>query len=1025
MKKFFILITLLANGLMLHANLLENPQFASKNTHTPDKWLPIQKKVDLKVFNCQDGVLSISEKSSSYGNNISQFIPVDGLKSYYFECEYRCDGLNFIGAITYDFFDSQKKRINKSEYYILKTIKPQNDWKKIVYKIGIGNPDVHFIKLNFCNYRSKEMLDKKIHFRNPVFRAYNGENLKINTKSTTSSAQKKQKNEVIEPFQRHKFIHKPFGMTYSLERGGAGFFRVETPHFAGKKVSLAVRSVKGVNFELYLYDGLSHTSCKIKPEMRNGEFFFDVANNFRWKEWGNALIFAADKTAPDKFDIEMDFIVKNGPVYKYKIPVEQTAEVVYPAKLPEHNFLYSYHTFPLMRVPKDKIKGTLLEKLEKSWINCGWRRFSFNHIFGQIPVLSFHYKGKAHKIKPGLAPDGAETHFYCDSSYSSFSPEYYAKLLTANKIADTIRNSSVIFWDYEPYVGGAVTLSCYCEKCLKSFADTYSLKSDISPREILTKYLDKWIRFRCKQRSLSVIKIIKAIKLINPKVKVLFCSAPLPPDSEKEKELEYLKFYGIDIREVDKFVDIHASMNYTPTLDYYKSLEREAKELKSQRMMIFSNSWEEISNMRPKRVGSHLFAAIFMGCNPPFIGQGLFLAPGTLLAQLKTTVNDVASTEKYWYGSEYDFDKLPWQSLYMADGNFYMLGRKNKSGKILFLVNNHEFETIYIKLLYNKDQFKNFYDLIAAKELIPCENGVAVAIPPHSYRMIKCSINKEPLSSNGVIHSEKIVQKAASLLNEQQAAYKALSKYNIHCRRVGEKYEVAMPTQKVIFNLNNGAEAEWFIKGKKIMTVGKDSFIEKDGNGSSISDVPVKLDSCKIFPDRAECTFSYRVANEKYRELRIRKKFTVNKNSDSVTVDVEILPEGGFRNFRYRMNNILAIGSSKKSSSAYHTDITYLHGNINDKNGNTVVFADDKLNSLPLSQYIRKRHRLNSKTITAVSMRSNEKIEINTSDKPDLFFCWRYAGSATIEPVYPAAYPTEDPHLVKNWHTQINFKYSK
>ena len=182
MKKIFILITLLASGLMLHANLLENPQFTSKNTHTPDKWLHIQKKVDLKVFNCKEGVLSISEKSSSYGNNISQIIPVDGLKSYYFECEYRCDGLNFIGAITYDFLDSQKKKINKSEYYILKTTKPQNDWKKIVYKIGIGNPDVHFVKLNFCNYRSKEMLDKKIHFRTPVFRAYNGENLKIDKK---------------------------------------------------------------------------------------------------------------------------------------------------------------------------------------------------------------------------------------------------------------------------------------------------------------------------------------------------------------------------------------------------------------------------------------------------------------------------------------------------------------------------------------------------------------------------------------------------------------------------------------------------------------------------------------------------------------------------------------------------------------------------------------------------------------------------------------------------------------------------
>ena len=169
---------------------------------------------------------------------------------------------------------------------------------------------MHFVKLNFCNYRSKEMLDKKIHFRTPVFRAYNGENLKIDKKKTPTAAQPKSKAEIIEPFQRHKFIHKPFGMTYSLERGGAGFFRAETPHFAGKKVSLAVRSVKGVDFELYLYDSLSHTSCRIKPEMRNGEFFFDVANNFRWQEWGNALIFAADKTVPDKFDIEMNFIVK-------------------------------------------------------------------------------------------------------------------------------------------------------------------------------------------------------------------------------------------------------------------------------------------------------------------------------------------------------------------------------------------------------------------------------------------------------------------------------------------------------------------------------------------------------------------------------------------------------------------------------------------------------------------------------------------------------------------------------------------
>ena len=135
MKYFWNAVLIFCSCTIVYANLLENPQFFSSNGSAPDKWRVVQKKTDLNVFKCKNGVLSISEKSPSYGNNISQTIPVDGLKSYYFECDYYCDGLNFIGGITYDLLDRNQKKINKSEFYILKTVKPQSAWKKISRKI--------------------------------------------------------------------------------------------------------------------------------------------------------------------------------------------------------------------------------------------------------------------------------------------------------------------------------------------------------------------------------------------------------------------------------------------------------------------------------------------------------------------------------------------------------------------------------------------------------------------------------------------------------------------------------------------------------------------------------------------------------------------------------------------------------------------------------------------------------------------------------------------------------------------------
>ena len=209
-----------------------------------------------KVFKCKNGVLSISEKSPSYGNNISQTIPVDGLKSYYFECDYYCDGLNFIGGITYDLLDRNQKKINKSEFYILKTVKPQSAWKKISRKIVIGDANVSYIKIQFVNYRSKEMQNKKIYFRNPVFRLWDGKQIKKPEPNgkMESVSKKKESTETVDPFLRHKFIHKPYGTTYFLERDGVGFFRVETPYFRGKKASLSVKALKGMKFELFLYN---------------------------------------------------------------------------------------------------------------------------------------------------------------------------------------------------------------------------------------------------------------------------------------------------------------------------------------------------------------------------------------------------------------------------------------------------------------------------------------------------------------------------------------------------------------------------------------------------------------------------------------------------------------------------------------------------------------------------------------------------------------------------------------------------
>ncbi|OGV50505.1 MAG: hypothetical protein A2017_01325 [Lentisphaerae bacterium GWF2_44_16] len=1014
MKKIFCLVCCVFFVFVLHAeNLLVNPEFKSSNQQTPDKWEQFQKVPCLSVFSTQDGILRISEKSPSYANMISQRINIDGTKSYYFEVEYKADALPYPAGVYYYFFDEKGTRL-KEDYFALKTLGPQQDWQKITRVISIDNPvKVKGIRLSFVSYSKGENSDNAIYFRNPVLTEYKGQKIQAEAAVKSNSS-----DQLPDNLFTHNLTNTQSGVPYKLEKGQVGFLRFDTPKLGRRRnMRLNIQGPENMVFEAYFY---KNTGLDLLTPVSNnkGNLSFDISSAYNWVSWGNMVLFTAGKDVPEKFNLQITLTaVKEKKSWSFSIPVEQIQSDRKYA-VPKYYGYYSWHVFPLGRIDLKKC-GPLAERLKNNWENSGWKQISFSHIARVFPTFKSHYSGGETSIPLGVNASGAPTELYCDSALLAGGTAFFIEQIKRNGKMEEIKNYTYVLWDYEPYCAGPVTISCFCDACIKNFTKDFHLPANLSGIEILQKYESQWVKFRCRQRAETVHTAVKAIKSINPNAKFMFCSMPLPP----QKDDDYFRRYGIDLRLFDDFVDIHTPMNYGKSLDFYRSIEREAKELHHSRMTIISNGWGDASVMDPKRMAIQMLAAFFCDNQTPFIGQGLFIAQGDQVKAIKEMMTDVAQTEENWGQGNFDPEKIMVKAGFKAEKNLYSIDRKTKNGKkYLLLLNNDDRETIFAKICPERNKYLEVADLLYKHVIVPEKDEYILKLYPLSYRIIELSAQenrkdwKREFSKDNLADEEKAI-------NNNEKLYRTISKNGITCRMTPDEYHVMTLSQSLIFSLKNSAQAEWKI-GKKtvISSLGRDSFMPQ----FQLKNYPATLDACQIEPDHVKLTLSYMIDQIPYDGLIVRKSFIVYNNKPEITVDVAIIPENGFRQFRYRTTHVLAIGKELASKEDYAFRIEYQINQVKDNSGKTVSYIREGA-KFPEKQpffpkYVSEYKILIGDTFVAKDKIGAGKIILDATGVDQLFL-WRIQSEATLETIYPDAYPVNDPHTVKTWEISYVLKY--
>ncbi|MDD2707311.1 MAG: LamG domain-containing protein [Verrucomicrobiae bacterium] len=118
--------------------------------------------------------------------------------------------------------------------------------------------------------------------------------------------------------------------------------------------------------------------------------------------------------------------------------------------------------------------------------------------------------------------------------------------------------------------------SCFCARCKETFVRRCKMNiqpQGLSPGDLLGKYRKEWLDFRYWQNGEMMRLYARAVRGLDPKLKVAICSVGVPFDREKT-------YHPIDPAEYDDCVDEHWPMFYTQSPNYYREMDHAVKHLK-------------------------------------------------------------------------------------------------------------------------------------------------------------------------------------------------------------------------------------------------------------------------------------------------------------------------------------------------------------------------------------------------------------------------------------------------------------
>jgi hypothetical protein len=694
-------------------NLLKNPAFASTDGLVPDKWSAGRGANFKGAYTMTGGVLRISECAPAYCHSVSQRFAIDGTKSHWFEADLKCDVMSYKANVTYSLFDKDGKPVVSHKPLLFPFYSgPQREWFRVGLPIPAVETDrVRSMSLAFVVYNNsrKPAEDRAFYIRNPSVTEFCGQTYR----PLPPPGSRAGTTVPMRPFDL------PCGDTsYQFEKGGVGYLSLRSPMFPRNvPATLTVEAPEGVDYAISVrIPSIGDTGTSFPQKSPDGTYA--LPKDVRWASGGNVLIFTAADSVPDKFNFRITVSAK-GETRVMDVPVE-TLSAPPPGSLPKTRRYRAWSDLPLGLFGDAGRTNAFAKALADYWRRSGWED-SGSTTVNVTGVFPYRHSAANPLARQGVAMHGTPTGIPCDSDLQAKGAAYYRDRIVKAKLADRLVAADSAVWDYEPYVVGPVTSGCFCEDCRRAFAKEKGLQQTPSADEILKSYSTDWVHFRCRQRAASVKMAVEGIKMVAPKIKFRLCSMPMAPgpgDAGFADDFAYLKRFGIDSPLYEDFTDIYCSMNYTPFLTYFRSLEREMNCLRKPKETLLENGWGVPRT--GKLVGLQLAAAFFAGMEHPYIASGMNVADGAQIAEARRAMQFVAETEGEWENAAWRREKSPYKILSGPENRFWRMERLAADGTLFVLAFNCSAD-----------------ERIDVSIEPPGVGPQRLDLPPYSYRLLK------------------------------------------------------------------------------------------------------------------------------------------------------------------------------------------------------------------------------------------------------------------------------------------------
>ena len=400
------------------------------------------------------------------------------------------------------------------------------------------------------------------------------------------------------------------------------------------------------------------------------------------------------------------------------------------------------------------------------------------------------------------------------------------------------------------------------------------------------------------------------------------------------------------------------------------------------------------------------------------LAQGLFIANGEQVSEMRKVMNFIAIGEKRWNQGKLIRNTRKIQEGFNAHEKYYALERKADDGRSWSLLcNNDERETLFLHLVCES---ANSVTAPLTGKTLPIKNGkVTVKLAPRSYQLLEFSPEKKAVSA-GLPDYAKEERQALENYRKKTASG---SKYGMRYTRTPDKCVISTPVHSLELDLKNSGEGIWKSGNKVIASIiGRDIFM--DQGVFDLQKRDVIIEDVVFNREQIKVRFSYTVKEAPYAGLVVRREYTLPRNTPEIKAYIEIVPEGGYRPFRLRtVNNFIMPHPSVPEEATSEVMV----GSISDKSNRHVSFIRKGAKFPGGKPFLVQRwQKMNSYSLEGDIFAIGpigEKTQIQLSaPKVDQLFVWRDKGTATLETIWPDAYPDKDPHKVATWKMSYTLK---